>query len=568
LLKELSDKGLLVTLVLDCCHSGGATRGIVNQVAVRGVNFVDTTQRPPGDVTVPDEITSAWKKNSATRGLQAQSGLAIEPKGYTLLAACRPSESAFEFAFDGNERNGALTYWMLNTLEQLDPSTTYKDIYDRILAKVHSQFENQTPMLEGDPNRTVFGLNSIPSRPAAIVLEVDDDGQHVTVGGGQATGLRKGAQLGIYARGETDISATAKRKAIVQIETLGATSSPATILPPKPKEKIEAGDQAVLLGAGSSKVVRGVRLIKSNGKPADKTDTALQAVAHAIEGSGWVEIVDDKAQAEFLVTLNEGGTAYEICDRAGEPIGNIRPEIGVHDGGSDATLVKRLEHLAKYRAVQELDNFDQSSPLKGKLVVALVGFEDEYEPGDPPKPKPFGDARKTPTLTVGQTAFLKISNNSNRELNIVALDLGPDWSISQAFPGGESVFFEPLDAGKSLPLIPLSATLPDGYESGTDIVKVFATVGAPNFKVLELPVLDQPSTGRSAKGATRSLGGPADPLNALLDSVAADKPQLRALTAVSSPSSEWTMVQVQVNITREKAGEKPAPKGLKPRTHK
>lgn len=566
LLKELTDEGLFVTLVLDCCHSGGATRGGANQVAVRGVNFIDRTKRPAGDVAIAEAVKSAWAKSATMRGLKLQSGLAIEPKGYTLLAACRPSESAYEFAFDGNERNGALTYWMLNAFEQLGPDTTYKDVYDRVLAKVHSQFELQTPMLEGDADRVVLGLKSNPSRPTAIVLDVDPDGKSVTIGGGQATGLRKGAQLAVFARGQTDVSAAAKRKGVVQIETLGATSSGATILPPMPKIGIEAGDQAILLGAGSSKLVRGVRLIKSDGKPAGKADAALQAVAKAMQGNAWVELMTDESQAEFLVTLNEAGSEFEICDRSGTRIENLRPAVMVKSNGAAETVVARLIHLAKYRAVQELDNFDQSSPLHGKLVAELVGSEADYEPGDKPQPKPFPNSKQVPTLVVGETAFLKITNNSGQELNIVALDLESDWSIAQAFPGGQNVFFEPLDAGKSLPLIPLTAVLPAAYEQGTDIIKVFATVGTPNFKVLELPALDKPDVGRSVRTASRGMGGPVDPLDALLGSVAADRPQLRALTAVSSPSADWTAVQVEVRIVRKAPGKPSLPSGRKARS--
>ena len=47
------DKGLVVTIVLDSCHSGGATRGRIDEigqeilrgVGVRGISTVDTTAR-------------------------------------------------------------------------------------------------------------------------------------------------------------------------------------------------------------------------------------------------------------------------------------------------------------------------------------------------------------------------------------------------------------------------------------------------------------------------------------------------------------------------------------------
>ena len=320
MLKNLTDKGLVATIVLDCCHSGGATRGASNGAAVRGVSFIDSTRRPPGDVKIPAELMSTWNTRATTRGLSLQSGFLLEPKGYTLLAACRPSEQAYEFPFDGHERNGALTYWMLDTLSTMGPSTTYKTLYDRILAKVHGQFELQTPMLEGDPDRIVFGVASAPGSASFLVLKVDGDHKSVVIGGGQTTGLRKSAQLAIYSRGETDIASQSSRKGIVEIDTPGATESTGTVVSAKPKTKIEEGDQAILLGAGSAKLIRGVRLMRADGKPASKADKALEDVAKALAGNGWLELTGAKSPAEFLVTLNNKGTEYEICDQAGTPL--------------------------------------------------------------------------------------------------------------------------------------------------------------------------------------------------------------------------------------------------------
>ena len=152
---------------------------------------------------------------------------------------------------------------------------------------------------------------------------------------------------------------------------------------------------------------------------------------------------------------------------------------------------------------------------------------------------------------MGETAFLKITNNHSEVLNIAVLDLSPNWSIQQVFPGGQGLYFEPLDPGRSLDLIPLTADLPPGYGKGTDVIKVFASTCAPNFKVLELPPLDLAEQGRRNHGASRSLNASADPLDTLLAAVAAEQPTLRSLTAQSSPSSEWTVVQIEVAIERK-----------------
>jgi hypothetical protein len=124
LFQRMVRKGIRLAVVLDSCHSGGAVRG-VGDVAVRGIGRVDTTQRP-GDSLIASvhDLAEAWGDltGRATRDVSLASGWLPEPEGYLLLAACRPTESAYEYAFSGGERNGALTYWLLDTVSKLGSS--------------------------------------------------------------------------------------------------------------------------------------------------------------------------------------------------------------------------------------------------------------------------------------------------------------------------------------------------------------------------------------------------------------------------------------------------------------
>src|SRR5262249_57516303 len=111
----------------------------------------------------------------------------------------------------------------------------------------------------------------------------------------------------------------------------------------------------------------------------------------------------------------------------------LHPEVQVADKSAAATVIGRLVHLAKYRGVRELENNDPTSPLKGKLVVRLLGAQDEYDPADRPAPKPFA-AGRPPTLRVGQWMFLSIENTSDRGLNVAVLDPAPRWALAYADP--------------------------------------------------------------------------------------------------------------------------------------
>ena len=113
-------KELVVTLVLDSCHSGGATREISGDDRVRGGGFIDNTPRPTDSLVAPvQELAQNWQTLTAnSRNITVVNGLLSEPKGYTLIAACRDNELGYENVFEGTESNGALTYFLLKALRQ------------------------------------------------------------------------------------------------------------------------------------------------------------------------------------------------------------------------------------------------------------------------------------------------------------------------------------------------------------------------------------------------------------------------------------------------------------------
>src|SRR5205085_3979424 len=128
LVRAMTDKGLLVTLVFDSCHSGGATRGGTPGAAVRGIAGIDRTP-PPTDSLVGtiEELELTWRAAppEATRGAQLGAGWFPQLPGSVLLAACRANELANEFPFEGTESNGALTYWLLDSLRRLGRTLTF-----------------------------------------------------------------------------------------------------------------------------------------------------------------------------------------------------------------------------------------------------------------------------------------------------------------------------------------------------------------------------------------------------------------------------------------------------------
>jgi len=467
LLNGMVEKGLVVAVVLDSCHSGGMTRGTGN-VAVRGISAIDTTPRSADSLVGSlEQLVDFWSDlgGGQQRNVKLGSGWLPEPKGYVLLAACRPSESAYEYAFDGVERNGALTYWLLDSLKDAGPGCSYKALHDRIIAKVHSQFERQTPQLQGEGDRAVFGSDRVQLHYAVPVLQVDEPGGRLLLNAGQAQGLRKGAQFIIYPRETVDFTMLEKRQALTEISELGATDSWAKITKQFRQEPIEQGAQAALLGLASVRLVRKVSLVRRDdlGAAIDQ-DVALQAVQQALIDNGWIEVATQGEQVSYQIAVNEKGE-YEIWDVSGQRIGNLRPPLKIDAPQAASTVARRVVHLTKFHALKELYNYDSMSPLARKLVVELVGKRAEYDPVDPFEPQPFDDAGHTPSLKIGEWTGLRIKNDSSQVLNVTVFDLQPGWGVKQIYPPGEGDYFVALEPSEEK-VIPLQAYLPEGYREG------------------------------------------------------------------------------------------------------
>jgi hypothetical protein len=532
LLQNMVEKGLIVTVVLDSCHSGGASRDEENQdYDVRGLNIIDTTPRPTESlVASPKKLMQTWDNLTEGGRNVTAAGLLPQPKGYTLLAACQDNQSAYETTFEG-QRHGAMTYWLINSLKKLGSEITYQSLHNRLLANINSDNNKQTPMLHGEGDRLFLNSEGTSYQLAVPVMNIDAAKNRVQLQVGEATGVSKGAEFVIYSPGISDLSQTDKRVAIVQLTEVGAVNSWAEIkefVTENTFENIEKGANALLLNPGV-KLVKKVRLLSE--MPAF---SKLDNVKSSVSGHNCIEFVSgDQVGDDFAyqVRINENGE-YEILNKVGEPIPNIRPALKVDEPQAAETLIKRLVHLAKYQTILQLDNNDPASALAGKIKVELC------KAGVGRELIPFDEPGNIPTLDVDELVYLRIRNQSSKTVNITVLVIQPDWSIVQLHPSGSG--YEILERGQEKPLR-FNTSLPEGYTEGDDIFKVFATVTGTSFDWLQLPALDQPKIEITGKSAS-------NPLEELFAAIANDDSSEKNVTRAVFASDEWTTEQVKLVV--------------------
>jgi hypothetical protein len=523
LLQRLVDKEVRLTVVFDCCHSGGATRDLGGAVK-RGIGQADTSPAPTDSKVAPlNELIAHWQGIDAatSRGMQSQSEWRFETKGYTLFAACRANESAFEYPFNGRESNGALTYWLLDTLSNAGPDFTWKMAADRVTAKVHGQFAAQMPMLQGEIDYKVFGNDRLSNQFAVAVLEVNKHRDTVRLAAGEAHGLSAGTEFIVYPVGTTAFDDPSKALATLELTDVLEVEAWARLIKGD-IGALDVGAQAVMLNTTNVKLQRDIRVEIADAALKGEVETAIKE-----QGKGFA-VLATGAVDEYVVQVQNG--IFVIADTAGEPLPNLRPPLRVADPAAIAQLVQRLVHLVQYQNVLMLDMPDPAA--RTKLRVEMTPPREFVKPGEQVKLKIINTQDPNPNDI----------NDPTRVLNVAVLVLSSDWSVTPVYPPNAS--FEPVDPGKSIDL-EFEAYLPDGEEASNDIFKIFATRDATDFRWLELPALDQPPIERA--GTRNAI---TDPLEQLLAGITGRETATRAvkLTKASTQQASWATAKVEMVV--------------------
>ncbi|MEG4083458.1 caspase family protein [Microcoleus sp. POL10_C6] len=548
LLEDMVEKELVVTLVLDSCHSGGATREMSGDDRIRGEGFIDTTPRPTDSLVAPlQELAQNWQTSTEnSRNITVVNGLLPEPKGYTLIAACRDHEFAYEKVFEGTERNGALTYFLLKALRQEGTEISVEELFNKVSSQVNNVFVRQTPMLMGETERTFFGGQFVGASRKVPVMKVDIKKNRVQLQMGQASGIKKGAEFEIFKFRTRDFKDEENRIARVKVVELGASDCWAEVteidsiraINPKLEQGMidrgmfEIGSPAVYVSPGL-KQIRKVRVLL----PEPKSQFSdLELVKTQVDGHRWIEFCSETETDEnvdYFVSLNSEGE-YWILDANKEPIKNLLFPIKIDEPEATERLINRLIHVARYESILELDNEDAFAPLNGKLKVEVVKSVKR-------QPVVLNVDGKVPVLEEDEEDVkLVIRNESKVTLNISALNLQPDFMIFKYYP--KNLTFDSLDPGKEKS-IKLALKLPENYQEGVDVIKVFATVDATNFQLLELPALDQSRKGFGDKEPTNAL-------EQLLAAVVDENNPQRNIRVVTDASEEWTTEKVEVVVKK------------------
>ncbi|RYP07231.1 hypothetical protein DL765_009221 [Monosporascus sp. GIB2] len=495
-LKKMVAKGLVVTVVLDSCHSGSATRGS-GRVRFRGV--VQTYKSTAEDYPTPGFMAELVAHNIGTAGEVAHKGSVVkehwllEPREYTLLAACLPRQAAREYEdTHSNKSHGALTYCLLDTLRKspLAVSST-RNLYRRVCARIQSLYCDQTPVIGGTTDRAFFGNDILDAMHHVLVHKVDPgpqaEGHKLELSGGTLHGVQKGSEYSIYSFTDRDMEATLAR---VEVKQVSSHHSVATFIEVAEPNKIEPGCKAILSTIPAEEQFR---VCISSKVPPDDAKAFVKAWENVPSRKrAWMQLVteDSSLHLTFRVDMSDSGY-FEIQDGDGVALPNLEPplpKLSPRKPHWPEMLVYRLRHLTLFNMVKKLENLDGTSTMRCAFRFEVIGRSRDGTNNTSPSNIAQVEERNGEFVTKhGGKLFLRVQNKWSKEVFFSIFNLRPLFGVKQIYPSGGDC--EPLDADSER-ILPLTTEVPRDSEwpspSCLDTFKIFVTPKSTSLGNLEL----------------------------------------------------------------------------------
>lgn len=183
--KKLGSKGDVI-LFVDACHSGTATRGDSKQRGGKAP-FAPEDYKP----SQKSEDIGLFEKNVASRG--ADENLAP----LVVFSASRSDEINYEY-----NGYGSLSVAISRSMSNLQSGMSYRGFFAKILKEMSVIAPKQTPAIEGDVDRELFGGDVVEQDPYYTIFRVR--GNRLNMNGGQLNGLFIDTEIEVHPAGTSN----------------------------------------------------------------------------------------------------------------------------------------------------------------------------------------------------------------------------------------------------------------------------------------------------------------------------------------------------------------------------
>jgi len=518
----IRNKGAVVWVIVDACHSGTITRAGTSATRERGI---------PVETLIPAPALATARRNVAPSSINGSA----RPRAFELSNAA--ADIVALYAADVREgtpelpmpdRNGPVhglfTYTLARVLTEHTEPMTYRDLVQRVIDRYQAEGFSPTPALEGaGVDRNVLGERVARDRPA-FVIEAQSGADRWTLAAGSIHGLTRGSILEVFSpAGSAGAATPLGHMRVVNVRPTTA------VVEPIPFANVQAPPAALVVSGSRARVKHHefgtlrlrVALQRATG-PSDRPEDAFTVVPSggppALEraltslqtlSQGLAERVTSSDADWFVrvsanrVILTPAGNG--LSDATPQRVAALEPAKRFDVGAADEeelpnALADRLRRIAGAANLARLSSY--VDPDAG-LQIGVLRYEK-----DALTSRPLLAGSGEPSVKAGERLQFIVRNTGKLPLDVTLVYVDANFGIWPLFPQTGSELDNRLDPGRERALEPVGISAdPLGWESVVAI-GVESTPRHENFLLLaQAPLAD-------VRG---SSGWPASPVRTLLE---------------------------------------------------
>ncbi|EMD88400.1 hypothetical protein COCC4DRAFT_65190 [Bipolaris maydis ATCC 48331] len=480
ILNRMVAKGVLVSLVLDCCFAGSVARSKRDWSRLRAIPY-DPRLNSRDSVHLDNQFVG-----DGLRGARIRSKWLTDPEGYVILAACGPQEENKEIQV-GDQKYGMLTFILVNALEILlkkGIEITCRSLYDLIRTEFQVRCLSQIPMRYGNENFTFFGTLYSDSEVSLVPVYKLANADSLQLAAGAAHGLVAGDEFALYYLYSSQDARSIQRQL------------------PRGKARVtKTGSLTSELDVVNSKGYRPGAVAKAKLLTSTAPTKAVVRLSDIIHNHDqWIESISSKAFITTETTELRGCSAFNLTNKdchyhiqwdsletvVGTPI------VPQDQTDAMASVVAALEHLGAFKYFEAIRNRAETAEWVQKFQITA-------------KSESSSTARQNEILQLSEhnRVSIRVQNLCGKPLYFAILNLTSCWEIVNVLSeGGEGGFM--VIPPHQVEECELEMEIPEELKaqdirSCQDVLKIFITSQPTSFASQLLPKLIGCSSGSRSR---------------------------------------------------------------------
>ncbi|NJO28231.1 MAG: peptidase C14 caspase catalytic subunit p20 [Richelia sp. SL_2_1] len=542
LIEQVAKNNPHILIILDSCHSGTATR--YPDIIVERQTNTSGNARDLQDFLFDQEWVNYRLSNSYQR-----------PR-HVLISACRDFQTAKEHTNSNNQRCGAFSYFLTEALHRTNGNLSYTNLVQDINALITGKVKDQSPQIEAQSDDLIKTfLGGVVGERINYFTLIYDKQTHDNwvINGGILHGIRPTSE------GETSLAIFAQGTNLEDLEEVEQAICKAEITQVMTEtSKVQLFDEKIKLSPEQAywAVVSDVPL--PNLQVFFKGDKSGKAIALEVfkqTDNKFIREADLEENADYyLEAVNGQFWIKQTADK--QPLVAPLPEVSnakQYTPQDAQTIIKRLEHIARWKNILELKTPPTSQIKAGDVEMELI-----VSSGDNQYSSKQGISPLLAEYIFENNQFsnpevkIKVINNSDKDVYFQVLELAGDYEIQVA------EFFEEKGSMK-LPAKPnqgesiavgdeLECFIPDAYLNNgirnyDNIYKLIVSNREFDASLLQQEGLDNPPPVNRSTDLSGSF-------NRLMDSVYTRQSRKK----IDKYIDNWMTQEVKVTLIKPPSG--------------